>query len=234
MLMHVLNLPVESAHGEHTRVCHVEECTSQFATEDSMGFSVGISHYHKAKGHSYMQVHEDQHTCSHAHALDAIHDRIDAHGCMVPGQYRAEVLNPRSTAPDALVRNAVEYHDSPRAFASLPKVCAIATCGKQLTTDVYAPHVDYARPGDGYAGQCYQAVLQQANGGIGSLEQYELACCSLDHAVQAAHALVDEVLARMPHAEIAKSADVPSVNEAMAETDTALPAVSLRKKVKGE
>jgi|SRR6185437_2549001 len=153
------------------------------------GFAVGISHYHREKGKSYIQVHDDMVHESHEDAVAAVHARIDLHAGpgFEHGKYDPVALNPNEQYSHDLVRQNAEYHASPYAWGTLPKIDAIT--GETLGDDIYVPHVDNCR-----LGHCYQAILQEMNGGHGSLEQYNLGCATLENAIACAHAIVDEIL----------------------------------------
>lgn len=160
------------------------------------GFAVGISHYHRQKGKSYLQVHDDMVHDNHEDAVAAVHARIDSHADMTHGVYEPEKHNPNEAYPHELVKGNAEYHPSPYAWSTLPKIDAIT--GEALGDDIYIPHVDNCR-----LGHCYQAVLQELNGGKGSLENYNLGFSTLEGAIAGAHAIVDEVL--VPYAQAAEA-----------------------------
>lgn len=173
--------------------CSHDACDVQVETDTAHRFSFGISHYGPS-GKSYLQVHESQHCCSHDHAKEAIRARIALHKGFTHGQFVPE-LNPTGNEyPNALVRANAEYHVHTRGKASLPTACAI--CAAPLTTDWYLPHVDH-----GSKGRCYQAILQAADPQPKSLEQYDLAACSVDHAMELGNRIIDEILDPMHHVE---------------------------------
>ena len=175
--------------GEQERTCHNEGCEGTFKHDDSMGFSVGISHYTRDGERSYVQVHEDQHCCSHECAVTAIKTRIDSHKSLAFGVYVPSDLNPSEDYPHALVQSNAEYHDSPLPWGRLPKSCCVTGADLSNASDIYVPHVDYARPGVG-GGDCYQAILQRLYPGCG-LDAYMVACGTLEDCILACHALVD-------------------------------------------
>lgn len=151
------------------------------------GFAIGISHYHKDKGKSYVQVHDDMVHETHTDAVKAVHARIDQHKDFEHGVYDPAQLNPNGQYPHKLVKGATEYHPNPYPWASLPQIDGFT--GQLLGDEMWVPHVDNCR-----LGHCYQAVLQEQNGGRGSLENYNIGFSSKEGAIAGAHAIVDQIL----------------------------------------
>lgn len=197
--------------------CHHEPCEEQVAKDSSHRFSVGISHYDLVTHQkSYIQVHQTMFCCTREHAKLAAHARIEAHKGFQFGVFDKSALNPVGDEfPDSLVQANAEYHPNPR-YSPLPTVDCVT--GQPLGSDVYLLHVD-----DSTRGTCYQEVLQKRDSSPKSLEYYDLATATLDNAVVAAHAILDEILD--PGGE-AYQVPAPGAGD----TDPQLPAVKVTKK----
>lgn len=160
--------------------------------DDSHRFGVGFSHYTDIQGdmkRSYSQIFNTLHCASREHALTAIRQRIDDHHNVPFGTYNPSVHNPDGEHTHETCQQNVEYNKIgllPKA--SLPKACAICEQDLSQANDIYIPHVD-----DSTRGTHYQGILQKNNPGL-SVEQATYGACSMEHAQQLAHAIIDEVI----------------------------------------
>jgi hypothetical protein len=150
--------------------------------DQAVWYNLGISHFHKEKGVSYIQVHTSPYCVDDAHAVEFAHKRADSHRDLPHGVYDAATLNPKNEHPEALVRQNAEYSPLGRGWASLPKIDALT--GEQLGDDIYVPHVDRwsnQQPNDGVQGSYHQITG-------------ELGTATLEGCIRLIHVLIDEVL----------------------------------------
>ena len=175
--------------------CNHAGCEEQVAPNAATWYNLGISHYNKAKGVSYIQVHTTPYCCNEEHAAAVAHIRADNHRTLSFGEFDPAILNPAGEHPDTLVQQNAIYSPPGRAWASLPKVDAMT--GQPLGNDIYVPHVDrwsprspvYDEEGSvaGYVVEGHQGGYFQVTG--------ELGAATLEEAIQLIHILIDEVLA---------------------------------------
>lgn len=166
--------------------CAHPDCQEQIVKDASHRFGVGISHYHPEKGVSYLQIHQTQHCCTREHALEAAHKRIDSYADYQHGSFHQD-LNPGDEYSNSFVQQCVQYTPLVHV-SSLPKTCC--KTGQPLTSDMYIVHVD-----DSSQGTCYQEILQKQDENPGDLSLYTMACGTKQGALQAAHEILDTIVA---------------------------------------
>lgn len=162
--------------------CAGADCNEQIRPDQAVWYDIGISHYNKAKGVSYIQVHSSLFACSEDCAAKAAHSRADSHKNLPHGKFDAATLNPKGEHPDTLVQQNAVYSPIGRSWASLPKVDALT--GEALGDDIYVVHVDRSS---------HQDPKRGTHGYHTSTG--ELATATLDGAIQLIHVIIDEVLA---------------------------------------
>lgn len=183
----------------------------QINRDESHRFGVGFSHYTTNDAgetiRSYAQVFNTLHCADRPSALKAIKGRIDNHHTIPFGSYDPEIHNPGGHTDDKTCKINLEYNqEGCLARAHLPKECAI--CQADLTgKDIYVPHVD-----DSTNGHQYQDYIQEMNPGA-TLEQCTLGACSMEHAQQLAHAILDEIIEPYHAAKQAAAAERAAAQE---------------------
>lgn len=160
--------------------CKAQDCHNMIVPASSVWYNVGISHYSKSKGFSYIQVHDYPHCCSEQCAKDLTHSRLEQHR-LLPHGVHSSSLNPDGDFADELVRQNAEYTPLPVAWNTLPQVDALT--GSTLGDDIYIPHIDRW---DSLNGSGIQGGYQNMTG-------ITLGCSTLDGAIQLAHQLVEEM-----------------------------------------
>lgn len=146
----------------------------------SYRYGVGISHYkldeYLEYVRSYAQIFNTLHCCSDECAKVVTHNRIEQHTHIPFGEYAATIHNPSHEQSHATCRENVEYNqDGILPDSALPRNCFI--CDKSLVDEeIYIPHVDDSTNG--------KSLNPSWNGALG--------CCSLEHAQELAHKLVDK------------------------------------------
>lgn len=184
----VLNTPQKPKDAElNQHLCASDGCNN--ITYEGPSHSILMAFCHWSKDAGYAGVHSidlqpQDFACSHECAVAAAHTLINE---AAPDFEKAPRLN----------HNPLQGVDKP--------LCGLVSCSKPLTDEAYHIAVHYAKPGviswehdgehvtssQGHPGVNYSEVLDG-----------ELWGCSLDHAKQIAHAVVDEVLPLIPHAQI--------------------------------
>lgn len=148
---------------------------------EAVWYNIGISHYNKEKGVSYIQVHDSPYCIDDDNANEFAHKRADQHKDLAHGVHDSEVLNPNQEHADDMVRQNAEYSPLGRAWSSLPKVDALT--GEDLADDIYVPHVDRwsNQPSNKVQGGYHQVTG-------------ELGTATLESCIKLIHVLIDEVL----------------------------------------
>lgn len=162
--------------------CFHNGCDEQVSPNQAIWYNVGISHYNKEKGVSYIQVHSSPFCCSQDHAAAHAHQRADDLAQLPHGEFDAAKLNPLQEHPDVLVQQNALYTPLSRAWASLPKIDALT--GQELGDDIYVPHLDRWSNQPDVPG--VQGGYHQVTG--------ELGTATLESAIQLCHVLIDEIL----------------------------------------
>lgn len=155
-----------------------KSCNSQVHPDKATWYNVGISHYSKEKGVSYIQDHGSTFTCNEVCAKDNVHASIDKHTSLKHGVY-TDTLNPDQSHASELVRQNAEYSPITRTWESLPTVDAIT--GENLGNDIYIPHLDRWSHSGGVQGGYHQFTG-------------ELATATLEDCIELCHRLIDKVL----------------------------------------
>lgn len=130
---------------------------------------MGIYHWNVPKGYQFAQCEETQHfACSNEHALDLAHNCLEVH------------------MPDMSV---IPYHGEAEGFLlppNLPTKCCLAGCGKSLTNDYWQVAPTYAMRGDlALEGHAYWDLPAYAG--------KQVWFCSLEHAVEGGHILLEQL-----------------------------------------
>ncbi len=168
--------------------CYNPVCQETVSPDSAVWYDMGISHYNKAKGVSYIQVHTSPYSCNEECAKNVAHARAEGHKKLAHGKFDKNALNPKDEHPDDLVRQNAEYSPIGRAWSSLPKVDALT--GQPLGDDIYVVHLDrssHQEPKKGLHG--YHTTTG------------ELGCSTLDGAIQLIHVIIDEILSPEPVAK---------------------------------
>lgn len=155
-----------------------KSCKLPIHPEKATWYNVGISHYNKSKGVSYIQDHSLTYSCDEECARNHIHLRIDTHKELEHGVF-SDRLNPDNNHPDELVRVNAEYTPLTRTWESLPTINALT--GERLADDIYVPHLDRWSHHGGIQGGYHQFTG-------------ELATSTLEQCIELCHLLVDKVL----------------------------------------
>lgn len=164
----------------------------QIERDKSHRFGVAFVHYTEKDGkmaHSHAQIFNTLHCADRPSALKAIKKRIDDHHTVPFGSYDPAIHNPTGETDHDTCHLNVSYDRDSGGLtrAQLPTECAI--CGESITDrDVYVPKVD-----DSTNGHQYQDYLQSIYPNA-SLEQCTLGACSMEHAQQLAHAILDQII----------------------------------------
>ena len=161
--------------------CYNTSCTEDVSPDAAVWYNMGISHYNKHLGVSYLQVHTSPFCCSEQCATDFIHSRIDRHANFTHGEFSEELLNPLKEHPSAIIESNALYSPIGRAWASLPTIDALS--GAPLGDDIYVPHLDRCSHQDPKRGtEGYHVITG------------ELGTATLQDCVKLCHLLVDEIL----------------------------------------
>ena len=160
--------------------CKANDCMNITVPSSSVWYNVGISHYSKSQGFSYIQIHDYPHCCSEQCAKDLTHSRLELHRSLPHGVH-SSALNPDGDFVDELVRQNAEYSPLPVAWNTLPQIDALT--GSPLSDDIYIPHVDRWNSLDDSGVQ----------GGYQNQTGVMLGCSTLDGALQLAHQLVEQM-----------------------------------------
>lgn len=174
--------------------CAGQDCQEQVRPDAAIWYDIGISHFNKERGVSYIQIHNSLFSCSEACAVKAAHARADSHKDLPHGQFDAATLNPDGLHPDVLVQQNAVYTPLGVAWASLPKVDALT--GAPLGDDIYVPHVDRSSHQDPKRG------VHGYHTPIGFLGTATLESC-----IQLIHVIIDEILAPAPAQEPTETAE---------------------------
>lgn len=161
-----------------TNDTYCKTCYTEVHPHNATWYNIGISHYSKDKGVSYIQDHSESFCCNHACADTEVHRRIEAQSAFPHGIYHPE-LNPNESHPTELVKINAEYTPISRTWSSLPTINAIT--GEPLGDDIYVPHVDRWSHNGGRQGGYHQFTG-------------ELGTATLDQCIDLCHILVDKVL----------------------------------------
>src|SRR5260370_13247291 len=151
---------------------------------EAVWHNIGISHYNKEKGVSYIQIHDTPYCVNDNHAIQHAHKRADQHASLTHGVHDSATLNPNKKHQDDLVRQNAEYSPLGRGWATLPRVDALT--GQALGDDIYVPHVDRWSNKPNASGGV-QGGSHQATG--------ELGTSTLEGCIRLIHVIIDEVLA---------------------------------------
>lgn len=161
--------------------CYNQECDKQVSPNEAVWYNMGISHYSKQKGVSYIQVHVSPFCCGEACAREFIHKRIDQHANLPHGEYDEVLLNPLGEHSSSLVEANARYTPLGRGWDTLPIVDGIT--GLPLGDDIYVPHLD----------RCSNQDPQRGTEGY-HVSTGELGTATLSDCIKLCHLLVDEIL----------------------------------------